>query len=189
MACVAAGEEATNAFKEAAALFGKLREPSEELQMLREAATSLTHKDAKEAARMLEEVLVPRLVDAGKLDEVGRMHLQIAESLDGEDVDAAMEHYRQAMNMFTSAGAASEALKCKLKLGQELGRQEMYDEAVDMFVQVRGSARFCCAGVKWRTRASPQSRTGDAHARRGRLGRPCHACPRRLWPPAESPLV
>lgn len=134
-----AGGEAYAAFMEARGAFAKIREEVEEIQMMREAAQSLMHDDPKKAANMLETELVPRLVEAGKLADVAKMHQQIAETVRDEDIDVSMDHYRKAADMFLSAGAKSDMVKCKLKLGEFAGTHENYDEAVAMFVEVRAS--------------------------------------------------
>jgi ribosomal protein L17 len=136
-----AGEEACNAFLEARALYAKLKDDSEETQMLREAATALVHHDSRKTAKLLEEELVPRLVDAGKFDEVGKLHRQIAETVAEEDMDASLEHYRAAVGMFISGGSRAEALKCQIKIGEMAAVNKDYREAEEMFVAVSGPGR------------------------------------------------
>jgi hypothetical protein len=131
---------------EARSAFAKIGEDIEELQMMREAAQVLTHQDAKLAATMLETELVPRLVEAGKLDEVAKMHRTIAETVKDDDLDLCMEHYRKAADMFLSAGSKSDMVKCKLKIAEMAASHEDYDEAISMFVEVGAVA---CTDARW----------------------------------------
>lgn len=142
VAVIGAGEDSYNAYMEARAAFVKFGESSEELQMMREAAQVLTHQDAKRAATMLETELVPRLVEAGKLDEVAKMHRSIAETVKEDDIDLCMEHYRKAADMFLSAGSKSDMVKCKLKIAEMSAEHENYAEAITLFVEVS-----CSQGV------------------------------------------
>jgi len=117
----------------------------------------MTHHDAKRAAAMMEASVIPRMVEAGKLSEVAKMHKEIGDVLRDDDMDAALDHYRRAADMYTSAGSATDALKCNLFVAAELASRMEYDAAIPLFVEVsRPVPGRACARAA-RRRPSPWS--------------------------------
>lgn len=135
---VVAGEEASKAFLEARSMFVKMNDPIEERQALRSAAEALAHYDGKAAAKLIESELLPKLVDNGKFDEAGKLLMQVAQTCEEDDIDGALHHYNGAVDMFTSGGSESNAIKCKLRIAELAGEREDYDTAVRQFTEVAG---------------------------------------------------
>jgi len=91
------------------------------------------------ATAILEREALPRIVESGHMSQAAKLHNEIAELLEGEDlVAAAIENYEKAADMFTAENAMSSAHKCLAKVARLSVRLEPpnYDRTAAVFEQI-----------------------------------------------------
>lgn len=130
-------DSAADAHLRAAQCRLKLKSRYEAAQSYVDAANCYRHSNPIEAVRCLQ-MASEIYIDNGKFQTAAKHEKEMAEICeeDGQDLDQAIAHYKQAADYFMGENATSSANQCKLKAAQLLSEKGKYAEAIEFLEAV-----------------------------------------------------
>eukprot|EP00877_Chromochloris_zofingiensis_P013287 jgi/Chrzof1/8211/Cz03g01200.t1 len=131
-----AWKEATEAYKQLAAVQLKLDSKYDAANAYVEAAKSAMKTQPSEAVGLLQSA-VHIYTDMGRLNMAARQLKEIAEAQEKQGAKAeAIEFYLQASDLFATENSTSDANKCKLKVAEFSAELDNYQKAVEIYEEV-----------------------------------------------------